>query len=115
MSPRDPSHPSDPASFREGVRRFVGSVPRGRVVTYGQVALHAGKPGAARLVGGALRSLAGEDPQIPWHRVVNARGGISTYRIGGGELQSALLIAEGIEVRDGRLDLRRYRWTPEGR
>ncbi|MDZ7801680.1 MAG: MGMT family protein [Trueperaceae bacterium] len=84
----------------------------GRVTTYGQVALWAGRPGAARQVGAALRGLARQDPNFPWQRVINARGGISTYRVGAGELQEALLRREGVEVRDGRVDLRRYAFWP---
>lgn len=107
-----PAEGTHEPSFRERVHRFVSAVPPGRVVTYGQVALHAGRPRAARLVGGALRALAQVDPELPWHRVVNAQGRISTYRVGAGELQSALLRAEGVAVRDGRFDLQTYLWRP---
>lgn len=100
------------SSFREAVGAVVRSVPPGRVTTYGEVALWAGRPGAARQVGAALRGLAREDPDFPWQRVINARGGISTYRVGAGELQEALLRREGVEVRDGRVDLRRYAFRP---
>lgn len=100
-------------SFRDLVGRAVRAVPEGRVATYGDVASWAGRPGAARQVGAALRSLAAEDAGFPWHRIINARGGISTYRVGAGELQEALLRREGIEVRDGRVDLARYRFEPQ--
>lgn len=99
--------------FRRRVLDVVRVVPPGRVVTYGQVALLAGSPRAARQVAAALRS-APEGSELPWHRVINAAGGLSTYKVGIGEWQRALLEAEGVEVTDGRVDLRRYRWEPEG-
>lgn len=103
------------APFRDAVEAVVRSVPSGRVITYGAVAWLAGRPGAARQVGAALRGISARDDGFPWHRVVNARGGISTYRVGAGELQEALLRHEGVEVRNGRLDLARYAVRPEGR
>ena len=97
------------ASFRDRVIAVVRAIPEGRVATYGQVAALAGRPRAARVIGGILRS-APDD--VPWHRVVNAQGGISTYRIGAGDLQEALLAAEGVLVRDRTLDLAAHRWRP---
>lgn len=97
------------ASFRDRVIAVVRAIPEGRVATYGQVAGLAGRPRAARVVGGILRA-APDD--VPWHRVVNAQGGISTYRIGAGELQEALLESEGVVVRDRTLDLATHRWRP---
>jgi len=100
--------------FRDTVARVVRSVPPGRVATYGAVAAWAGRPGAARVVGGVLRSLAAEDPAFPWHRVINAQGGISTYKVGAGELQEALLAREGVRVVNGTVQLARYAFRPEG-
>jgi methylated-DNA-protein-cysteine methyltransferase related protein len=99
------------ASFRERVLRIVRAVPSGRVITYGQVALLAGAPRAARQVGGVL--YGNRDADVPWQRVVNARGGISTYKIGAGELQEALLRAEGVSVAPDGIDLGRYGWLPD--
>jgi len=100
--------------FRQAVLRVVRSVPPGRVVTYGQVALLAGRPGAARAVGAVLRGLQEADGDVPWQRVVNAGGGISTYKVGHGELQAALLRAEGVAVSPtGSLPLERHRWWPD--
>jgi methylated-DNA-protein-cysteine methyltransferase-like protein len=99
-------------TFRERVLEVVRAVPPGRVVTYGQVATWAGSPRAARQVGATLFGLRDEDGDVPWQRVVNAKGGISTYRVGGGELQVALLRAEGVDVGPDGLDLRRWRWDP---
>ncbi len=101
------------AEFRALVLGWVRAIPEGRVATYGQIALLAGSPGAARQVGAILRGLR-EPEEAPWQRVVNHTGGLSTYKIGYGELQRALLEAEGVEVdAERRVDLRRYRWEPE--
>lgn len=91
----------------------VRSVPQGKVTTYGTVALFAGAPRAARQVGAVLHGLRPEDGDVPWQRVINASGGISTYKVGAGELQVALLRSEGVEVVDDRVDLKRYRWDPD--
>lgn len=93
----------------------VRRIPRGRVLTYGDVAALAGMPEHARLVGYALHALP-EHSAVPWHRVINHRGGISTGRAWpGGELvQRSLLEAEGLQFdANGRTSLKRYRWTPE--
>lgn len=99
--------------FRASVLRVVNGVPVGRVVTYGQVALLAGRPGAARAVGAVLRGLRSTDGEVPWQRVVNASGGLSTYKVGHGELQAALLRSEGVLVTGGKVALRRFRWWPD--
>ena len=89
----------------------VAAIPEGRVATYGQIALLAGRPGRARLVGTALGSLD-DASDVPWHRVVNARGEISRRGLGDSEqLQRILLMSEGVEFNSrGRVDLRRFRW-----
>jgi methylated-DNA-protein-cysteine methyltransferase-like protein len=91
----------------------VRRVPPGRVVTYGQVAALAGIPGHARQVGYALHGLApGSD--VPWQRVINARGEVSARAEAEWEgYQRHLLLEEGVELDAlGRVDLRRYRWEP---
>ena len=90
----------------------VRRIPKGWVATYGQVAAMAGLPRRARLVGRVLRRL---DPatDIPWHRVVNAKGEISyaLSRNGGDTLQRRLLEEEGVEFNErGHFDLERFRW-----
>lgn len=90
----------------------IRRIPKGWVATYGQVAALAGLPGRARLVGRVLQQL---DPasDIPWHRVVNAKGEVSysPSRNGGDVLQQRLLEKEGVQF-DGRkrFDLERLRW-----
>lgn len=78
----------------------VRRIPAGKVATYGQVANLAGLPGHARQVGYALHALTDEQ-NVPWHRVINARGGISLRSERGyDDLQRRLLEAEGV-VFDG--------------
>ncbi len=87
-------------------------VPAGRVMTYGAVAVEAGLPGHARQVGYAMAALP-DDHDVPWHRVINARGEVSS-RAGGTafeKIQRNLLEAEGIVFNArGRVDLDRFGW-----
>jgi methylated-DNA-protein-cysteine methyltransferase-like protein len=99
--------------FHRLVYRLVKQVPKGKVVTYGQVAAILGQPRAARAVGQALRrlprSLLGV---VPWQRVINASGGISHRGdVMRPDLQRELLEREGIEFnRSGKLNLGRVLW-----
>lgn len=97
------------------VCRLVAMVPIGSVATYGQIAAYAGRPGAARQVGMVLAGLQ-EDSSIPWQRIINAKGGISPRgKPGAVELQRILLEEEGVEFAlDGKIDLRRHLWQPDG-
>jgi methylated-DNA-protein-cysteine methyltransferase-like protein len=97
------------------VYEVVRRIPEGRVTTYGQVAALAGLGRQARQVGYALAALP-EGSDIPWQRVVNARGEVSR-RAGGTaweQIQRALLESEGV-VFDaaGRIDLDRFGWRPD--
>jgi methylated-DNA-protein-cysteine methyltransferase-like protein len=93
--------------FFQRVYRMVERVPAGRVATYGQIAWLVGKPRGARTVGWALRALQ-PGSGVPWHRVVNARGGIS---VAAREFQRALLEAEGVVFDErGRIDLDEFGW-----
>jgi methylated-DNA-protein-cysteine methyltransferase related protein len=90
----------------------IRRIPKGWVATYGQVAAMAGLPRRARLVGYVLQNL---DPaiDIPWHRVVNAKGEVSysLSRNGGDAIQQRLLEKEGVEFDDrNRFNLERFRW-----
>lgn len=102
-------------TFYDRVYQLVRQVPAGRVITYGHVALELGAPAAARAVGYALHSLPAAN-DVPWWRVINARGAISLKGRGeAADLQRQLLEAEGVQFdADGRTDLARYRWWPEG-
>jgi methylated-DNA-protein-cysteine methyltransferase-like protein len=105
-----------PRNARTAIFFVVQQIPAGKVLTYGDVAAMAGMPRAARLVGNTLHGLP-QDTQVPWHRVVNHKGGLSTGRAwpGGDRLQRSLLEAEGVRFDErGRLSLREYRWTNIG-
>ncbi len=95
---------------------MVRRIPKGRVATYGQVASLAGLAGHARQVGYALHALP-HGTIVPWHRVVNAAGRISTRATPGGELvQRILLENEGIRLDlRGRIPLDQLRWHPRVR
>jgi methylated-DNA-protein-cysteine methyltransferase-like protein len=98
--------------FTREVKRVLRSVPRGRVVTYGQVAALAGRERGARGVAWILHSSA-VSAGLPWHRVVGGAGAISLPRGRGFEEQKKRLRAEGVAVGPrGRIDLKRYRFEP---
>lgn len=103
---------SDP-SLSERFFQIVRQIPPGRVATYGQVARWAGYPGYARQVGYALYRLLDHNTDIPWQRVVNAKGGISysPRRYGSDDLQRVLLEAEGVQFNaQGQIDLHQFGW-----
>jgi Predicted methylated DNA-protein cysteine methyltransferase len=100
----------------EAVYAWVRRIPPGRVMTYGQISHLIGERLSAQGVGWALRASIRRRDDLPWHRVVNARGGLSTGKLSFrlAEEQRARLTSEGITFRtDGTLDLARYRWWPE--
>lgn len=102
---------SDRPSFYDAVYDLVREIPRGRVSTYGRIASALGSPRASRAVGYALFNLPpGSD--VPWQRVINAQGLISSRgQIDRAELQQRLLEREGIAFdADGRVDLKRFAW-----
>ncbi|MBR2873351.1 MAG: MGMT family protein [Lentisphaeria bacterium] len=84
------------SSLNDKVYKFVKNIPRGKVATYGQIALHLGNRNFARVVGNILHS--NPDPEhIPCHRVVNAQGRLAqSYAFGGLEAQRRLLVSEGV-------------------
>ena len=94
---------------------LVRRIPRGRVLSYGAVAALLGHPRSARGVGSALSHLP-EDHDVPWWRVVNRNGEITSPRIHHiAALQRRLLEEEGVAFTDsGRIDMRVHAWNPEG-
>jgi methylated-DNA-protein-cysteine methyltransferase-like protein len=102
---------SPPLSSYERIYATVRRIPRGRVATYGDIAIQAGLDGHARQVGYALHNLPGGS-DVPWHRVINARGEISPRTTSDShELQRMLLEEEGVELdARGRVALKLYRW-----
>lgn len=103
-----------PSPQFEAIYALVAQIPRGKVATYGQIASLLNRPNHARQVGYALFQVA-PDSGIPWHRVVNAQGKISSSpaRLGSDELQRLLLEEESIQFKGDRIDLKRYRWNGE--
>ncbi len=99
-------------SVFEKIYDVVKQIPRGKVATYGQVALLAGNPRWARVVGYALH--VNPDPDsIPCYRVVNREGRVSpAFAFGGENMQILMLESDGIEVTDGRVDLSVCQWLP---
>jgi methylated-DNA-protein-cysteine methyltransferase-like protein len=97
--------------FNEWVKavwQVVGSIPRGHVLTYCEVARLAGMSRAARRVSQALRR-APKDLILPWHRVVNAQGKISFPSDSSGyREQKDLLEQEGVQFLKGKIDLQRF-------
>ena len=93
----------------EKIYEVVKSIPKGRVATYGQVALLAGNPRWARVVGYVLH-VNPEPGIIPCHRVVNREGKVTpSFAFGGESVQRRLLESEGIVFEsDGRIDLGKY-------
>jgi methylated-DNA-protein-cysteine methyltransferase related protein len=99
--------------FARAVYALVKEIPRGKVVTYGQVAAILGHPRAARAVGTALSHLPRPLARlVPWQRVINASGRISIRGdVLRPDLQRQLLELEGIAFRGRSVDLTRYRWA----
>ena len=101
-------------SFDRRVWHAVSRIPRGQLATYGQIADLIGAYGCARQVGWALRRLK-LPTDVPWHRVVNAKGRVSMSlsREGSDWIQRELLMEEGVPVdAEGRLPLRERLWRP---
>lgn len=110
-----PQNRTDSTPTYERIYTVVRQIPSGQVATYGQVAELAGLIGKPRLVGYALYRVTVE-ADVPWHRVINAKGEVShsPVRNGSDYLQQALLEAEGIVFNaNGKIDLRQYRWQPD--
>jgi len=93
----NPRHRSGWTAFESAVAAVLDALEPGDLVTYGEVAAEAGFPGAARAVGSML---ARSDGSFPWWRVVAASGRLLASHEAE---QTRLLMAEGIEVRDGRI------------
>lgn len=96
--------------FRERVEVYVAQIPRGRVMTYGQLAALAGSAYAARIVGGIAHF---GDPDLPWQRVVNKQGGLASGYPGGRAGHKAALEAEGVAVsEDYHVSVEELLWRP---
>lgn len=95
--------------MKEKVYEFLKTIPKGKVTTYGQIALYLGNRNLSRAIGNILRH--NPDPiRIPCHRVVNCQGRVApNYAFGGGAMQKLRLEQEGIVFEpDGSVDLGKY-------
>ena len=104
----------DDKTYRERVYELVRSIPKGRVMTYGQIAIILGEGYTPRTVGYVMHGADSE--KVPWQRVINSQGKCSTGRLTiPVNLQQELLEAEGVEFNAaGKCDLARYQWWPDG-
>ena len=100
--------------FGERVYRIARRIPPGSVATYGQLAALAGKPRAARIVGGVM-SRCPEGSGVPCHRVIRSDGSLcGEYVFGISGLQRQLLLSEGVVfLPDGRVSMAECLWRPE--
>lgn len=99
--------------MKQKVYEFLRTIPKGKVVTYGQIAQYLGNKGLARVVGNILHG--NPQPDVyPCFKVVNAQGRLAEhFGCGGLQEQKRRLEADGIRVTDGRVDLKKYQWRPE--
>ena len=101
-------------TFRATVYRVVAQIPRGKVASYGLVALLAGRFGAARAVGTAMREVP-RNLKLPCHRVIKSDGSLAPEHLFGGR-QKRMLLAEKVHfTRSGRVDMRTSEWDGESR
>jgi methylated-DNA-protein-cysteine methyltransferase-like protein len=106
MSKRD----SADHGFRERVETIVKQIPKGRVMTYGQLAALAGNARSARIVGGIAHF---SNPKLPWQRVVNKTGGLAAGYPGGRTGHRQVLEKEGIKVTEElTIDIEKLIWWP---
>src|SRR5438874_8584547 len=97
--------------YRERVFKIVRRIPRGRVMTYGQIAYLLGEGYTPRTVGFVMHR---SDDRTPWHRVINSQGRVSTYGIVlPPDKQQRMLEDEGVKFDEsGRCDLESRLWKP---
>lgn len=102
----------DISTLRTRVYQLMSELPEDKVTTYGDLAAMAGSPRAARIVGGIAHT--GPD-ELPWHRLVNAHGGLAVGFPGGQDVQRQLLEQDGIECDEQWYvkDFGERRWRPD--
>ena len=100
-------------TYRAKVYDLVKKIPRGKVMTYGQIAIILGENYTARTVGFVMH---GAEDGVPWQRVINSQGKISTGRLSiPVNLQQSMLEQEGVVFSPkGKCDLEKYQWWPKG-
>lgn len=96
--------------FRQRVYALVAQIPKGKVMSYGQIAAMVGSPRAARIVGGVAHW---GDPALPWQRVVMKDGGLASGYPGGVAGHQAVLEAEGVEFTpEDKVNMAKHLWRP---
>jgi len=99
------------SQFRDAVYDVVRRIPGARVMTYGQIAALCGHPGAARVVGQMAHF---GPPDLPWHRVVNTKGGMAAGFVPDGPAgQARMLEQEGVVIVRRTLNIQEYLWWPQ--
>ncbi|HSX27536.1 MAG TPA: MGMT family protein [Patescibacteria group bacterium] len=96
-------------NFRVRVYAIVSQIPKGRVMTYGQIAALCGNPRAARIVGGIAHF---GDPNLPWQRVVKKDGSLAEGYPGGVQGHKNALAKEGVMLNGFRVDMDKALWRP---
>lgn len=105
--------PADTARRLQQIWSTIRDIPEGRVASYGQVADIAGIPRGARQVGRALGQVP-DGYDVPWHRVLRSSGQLAFDRNSATfKKQARLLAAERVQVKNGKVDMKKYRWTPD--
>ena len=94
--------------FTEQVLEIIKLIPYGKVMTYGQIATYAGNPRGARQVSRILSGMS-QKYNLPWHRIINSKGGISLPGEGG-FVQAELLISEGVVVENKQIKLKEFQY-----
>ena len=95
--------------FKRRVEALVAQIPKGRFMTYGQLAALCGSARAARIVGGIAHF---GNPDLPWQRVVNKSGGLAAGYPGGRHGHQVALEAEGVSVNGYHVDIQKLIWWP---
>ena len=108
-TPRSNSMSDNLPIFKQEVIAIVKTIPKGRLMTYGQIAALAGNPRAARMVGGIAHY---GDPKLPWQRVVNKKGYLANGYPGGKKGHQQALRSEGVVANDFRVEIENLIWWP---
>jgi O-6-methylguanine DNA methyltransferase len=98
-------------TFREEIYSIARKIPKGKVATYGQLALLAGRPQAARAVGGFMRTNP-DAPHTPCHRVVAKSGALTGYSLKKGIItKKQMLLEENVPFIGDKVDMKKALWT----
>ena len=98
---------------KQAVYEYLATIPKGKIVTYGQIAKFLGNSNLARTVGNILHENPDGD-KYPCYKVVNAQGKLAeNYAFGGLKFQKMRLEADGITVNNDKVDLKKYQWNYE--